>query len=96
MTGRSLLMIGVALIALQGTAQADTLLLDEIDAAGLSDPDRPARGMTMERVEASFGAPVARLGAIGEPPISRWEYADFVVYFEYGHVIHAVAKQHRT
>ena len=31
--------------------------------------------------------------AVGEPPISRWVYADFVVFFEYDRVIHAVIKR---
>lgn len=52
---------------------------------------RPARGMSMERVEATFGAPSQRTPAVGEPPISRWEYPGFVVYFENQLVIHTVA-----
>ena len=28
--------------------------------------------------------------AVGNPPISRWEYPGFVVYFEHEHVIHSV------
>lgn len=53
--------------------------------------DRPARGMTMEKVEATFGAPTNRAAPVGEPPITRWEYPGFVVYFEHQHVIHTVA-----
>lgn len=53
--------------------------------------NRPARGMSMEKVEATFGAPSSRLPAVGEPPISRWEYPGFVVYFENQLVIHTVA-----
>jgi hypothetical protein len=49
------------------------------------------RGMSMERVEASFGAPTLRHGAVGAPPIARWDYPGFVVYFEYQFVIHSVA-----
>jgi hypothetical protein len=50
----------------------------------------PSRGMTMHEVSEKFGAPVHKLGPVGAPPISRWEYAGFVVYFEGDHVIHAV------
>jgi hypothetical protein len=89
MAARIMLLIGCALFAAHGTAWADTLLLDEIDAAQAT-AERPARGMTKARVEARFGAPDARRGAIGDPPISRWEYPGFVVYFEHDHVIHAV------
>jgi hypothetical protein len=52
--------------------------------------DRPARGMSMEKVEAVYGAPSRRDAAIGEPPITRWEYPGFVVYFEHQYVIHSV------
>jgi hypothetical protein len=95
MAARTLLLIGCALIAAHGNARADTLLLDEMEAAAAT-ADRPSRGMSKERVETRFGTPVARRGAVGDPPISRWEYAGFVVYFEYDHVIHAVATQRPT
>jgi hypothetical protein len=45
----------------------------------------------MDKVEAKFGAPSRRVPAVGEPPITRWEYPGFVVYFERDRVIHAVA-----
>jgi len=50
----------------------------------------PARGMTMSQVEQQYGAPSERHAAVGQPPITRWVYADKVVYFEYDHVVHAV------
>ncbi len=52
----------------------------------------PSRGMTMAQVEQSHGAPAMRKAAVGNPPITRWEYEGFIVYFEYRHVIHSVAK----
>jgi len=54
---------------------------------------KPTRGMTQERVEATYGSPQDARAAVGEPPITRWEYADFVVFFEYDKVIHAVSKR---
>jgi hypothetical protein len=50
----------------------------------------PARGMTMSQVASKFGDPLTKVAAVGSPPISRWEYSGFVVYFERDHVIHAV------
>lgn len=50
---------------------------------------RPTRGMTMQQVEAKFGSPVTREAAVGEPPITRWVYDDYTVYFEHQYVIHA-------
>jgi len=51
----------------------------------------PVRGSSMSQVEARFGAPSERYPAVGQPPITRWVYPSFVVYFEYSHVVHAVA-----
>jgi len=51
----------------------------------------PARGTTMAQVERQFGAPAERYPAVGQPPITRWVYPSMVVYFEYDHVVHAVA-----
>lgn len=51
---------------------------------------RPANGMTQSEVEAIYGKPLDWREAVGDPPISSWIYADFVVYFEYDHVIHSV------
>ena len=46
--------------------------------------------MTMKTVEAKFGAPQERHPAVGKPPITRWDYPGFSVFFENEHVIHAV------
>lgn len=53
---------------------------------------KPHRGQSKEQVEQQHGEPVQRFAARGHPPISRWEYPGFIVYFEHGHVIHAVLK----
>ena len=88
-----------ALIMLLGgltlpAAQADTLDMRGTDnAARFEQAGKPSRGMTQARVEQNFGVPAARRGAVGDPPISRWEYSDFVVFFEYDKVIHAVSKR---
>ena len=57
------------------------------------DGSRPMRGTTQAQVESKFGSPVSKKAAVGDPPISRWEYQDFTVYFEYDRVIHAVLKR---
>jgi hypothetical protein len=51
----------------------------------------PTRGSDMSTVEKRFGAPQARPAAVGQPPITRWDYPGFSVYFEYQHVVHSVA-----
>ena len=55
-------------------------------------PQVPVRGMDMANVEHIFGAPLEKQEAVGKPPITRWVYADYVVYFEYNKVLHTVLK----
>jgi hypothetical protein len=55
-----------------------------------ADVATPARGMTMGQVASKFGSPSTKVPAVGNPPISRWDYPGFVVYFERDHVIHTV------
>ena len=55
----------------------------------------PQRGMSMAQVEKQYGAPLRKLSPRGgdsarHPTINRWEYSNFIVYFEKSHVIHAV------
>lgn len=71
--------------------QGDRLIINNLNPADVAAGVRPARGMSMETVESRWGAPVTKRSAIGDPPITRWEYPAFVVYFEYRNVIHAVA-----
>ena len=73
-------------------AQGDSLDMSGMDNTGrFEQSGKPTRGMTTERVAAEFGEPQSREDAVGDPPISRWHYAGFVVYFEYDRVIHSVA-----
>ena len=60
-------------------------------AAAVAAPsDRPENGMRMSDVEARYGAPATRYPAVGQPPITRWDYPGMVVYFEFDRVLHAV------
>lgn len=52
--------------------------------------DLPQRGTSTAQVQGRWGDPRQRVAAVGEPPISRWVYDDFTVYFEHSHVIHSV------
>ena len=57
----------------------------------------PKRGMTMDQVKREYGAPLKVLATRGgsskqQPPIHRWEYSNYIVYFEYSHVIHSVLR----
>jgi len=85
-------LFGLMLVASLGAAQADTLLLEGIQAAAATSSERPRSGQSKAQVEARFGQPSSQKAAVGDPPISSWEYPGFIVYFEYDLVIHAVAK----
>jgi hypothetical protein len=82
-----------ALAALIVAAASTASLADELTtpaAPSAGQANVPARGTPMEKVEAQFGAPTERLPAVGEPPITRWKYPGFEVYFEHQLVIHTV------
>jgi hypothetical protein len=80
----------LAAVLASGFAGAETIAVDSGIAVKESDVITPTRGMTMDQVATKFGAPVTKVPAVGKPPISRWEYPGFVVYFEADHVIHSV------
>jgi hypothetical protein len=93
--------IRIALLALlaivgQMPAQADDLSMPDTGHAPMTTPaamSHPARLMTMDQVEAKFGAPVQKLDAVGEPPITRWLYDGYTVYFEHQLVLHTVMQR---
>jgi hypothetical protein len=90
MNYRALLVSAVLASGLAGIATADMVAVDHGIAVKESDVNTPSRGMTMSQVASKFGEPVTKVAAVGKPPISRWEYPGFVVYFEHEHVIHSV------
>jgi hypothetical protein len=53
----------------------------------------PERGLDKSTVETRLGAPQRVEGPVGEPPITKWIYADYIVVFEYDHVVHTVKRQ---
>lgn len=82
--------VALLLVFSAGIASADTVKMKGISADG--DGVRPTRGMSQASVSAKYGEPEEKRAAVGEPPISQWVYDDFIVYFEYDKVIHAVVK----
>ena len=67
---------------------AETLSTDTGDPAAAA--DRPDRGSSMATVQGRFGEPTNRHAAVGNPPITRWDYPSFAVYFEHDRVLHSV------
>ncbi len=87
---KTLLFAALIATTLPGLCRAETIAVDHGIAVRVPGFPTPARGMKMSEVAARFGDPVSKIPAIGKPPITRWEYRGFVVYFEFDHVIHTV------
>lgn len=68
----------------------DTVVIP-VGSQGPTNMSLPTRGLTQQGVAEQFGEPGQKFAAIGDPPISRWEYGSFTVYFEGNIVIHSVA-----
>ena len=71
-------------------AVAETIVVNETVQVRETQVATPKRGITMSQVEQQFGAPVNRHAAVGQPPITRWDYSGFCVVFERDRVIDAV------
>lgn len=56
----------------------------------------PERGMSKAEVRARFGEPQGAWPPVGQPPISRWDYDGFSVYFENDTTLHSVREQERA
>jgi hypothetical protein len=69
---------------------AETVLVGDQLTVVKSDVARPHGGMSMTAVEAQFGAPHERHETVGTPPITRWDYEHFAVFFEKDRVIDTV------
>ena len=78
--------------AASGAAVAETLVVNDQLTVPSSSVATPKRGSTMTEVEKHFGAPVEKHATVGQPPITRWDYNGFSVFFEHDRVIHAVAR----
>jgi hypothetical protein len=76
------------LLVLSAPALADVLIIDEVRQ--VERMDLPKNGQSKQAIEARFGAPANKQGAVGDPPISRWDYDQYSVYFEHDLVLYSV------
>ncbi|MCY1284383.1 hypothetical protein D9M68_212520 [compost metagenome] len=72
---------------------ADVLTIP-VGSQGDSQVALPARGDSKGAVLDRFGLPDEEHPAVGKPPITRWDYREFSVYFENERVIDAVRQHH--
>ena len=87
---------GLLLLGLSANLSAEEIMMPEPEAEATT-PEAaeysvklPGRGMSMEMVLNRFGEASEKYAAVGEPPITKWTYKNFSVYFESEFVIHAV------
>jgi len=74
------------------TINAETINIRSVgdSPSGIS---KPLNGMSMNSVLQQYGEPENRQNPVGDPPITRWDYAGFSVYFEHNQVIHSVTQR---
>jgi hypothetical protein len=77
------------LIWLPLTASAESLQIP-LGEQGAATIQMPQRGDSRRAVLERFGLADEEHPTIGQPPITRWDYREFSVYFEYDHVINSV------
>lgn len=82
------LAVFTSLFALPPALSADVLLIEEVRQA--DSMNLPANGMTTGEVRARYGEPLQTHPAVGVPPITRWDYDKWSVYFEYDLVLYTV------
>jgi hypothetical protein len=80
--------------AISGVLAADVLLIEEVRQAG--NLDVPENGLSTTDVRARYGEPVTVHAAVGDPPITRWDYGQWSVYFEYDLVLFTVVHKDKV
>ncbi|HET9474196.1 MAG TPA: hypothetical protein VFO82_09900 [Steroidobacteraceae bacterium] len=90
MLARNLKLSVLAIALVASPAIGETLAIDGQVSIKASGVETPQRGATMTAVEAKFGAPANKSSPVGNPPITKWFYPNFVVVFEHDKVLHAV------
>ncbi|MGH8117842.1 MAG: hypothetical protein ACREP0_03820 [Rhodanobacteraceae bacterium] len=88
------MVLGVAPLLLPAPARAESLLMKVQQEQRMN---LPRNGMTMAQVKGRYGEPLKVLPTRGgssryQPPIHRWEYPKYTVYFQNTHVIHSVLR----
>lgn len=83
------------LLAVPFPASAEALEMPAAESAAAPSIALPAKGSLTTEVRKIFGEPTTKHPAVGggsrqQPPITRWDYPGFSVFFENNHVVDAV------
>lgn len=87
----ALVLLALAVLAQPQPLSADVLLIEEVRQAERM--NLPGNGIDKNDVQSRFGEPVKKHTAVGDPPITRWDYDRWSVYFEYDLVLYTVLHQ---
>lgn len=82
--------LAMALLGCCAPAAADILLVPIGQQGQSAQFAVPLLGESRQSVLDTHGEPDKRHPAVGQPPISRWDYPGFSVYFEHQTVIGSV------
>lgn len=85
------LCVGCILLVTCLSTQAQQEIIIPIGQQQTAVTDLPTQGTTAETVLEQFGEPIRVEGPNGKPPITRWYFDSFSVYFESGFVLHSVS-----
>jgi hypothetical protein len=82
--------------ALPAAAHADKLQMSGSGTSSMA----PHKGQTMAQVVKQFGEPQTKHAPVGgsnekQPPITRWDYPGYSVFFEHSHVVDSVVPDMR-
>jgi hypothetical protein len=85
------MVLTLILLASPAVLPADVLLIEQVrQVEGMT---VPVNGLSKVAVEAAFGAPLSTTEPVGDPPITRWNYQHWSVYFEFDRVLFTVLNQ---
>lgn len=84
----ALMLLGVMIVTGKSQVSADVLLIEEVRQS--ENMQLPDNGLSMDEVRSRYGEPDDAIAAVGDPPITRWDYDRWSVYFEYDVVLFTV------
>ena len=89
------LLLPALLLTLALPAHAEVIRIP-LGQQGASDVAMPGRGDSKMQVLERFGLADEEHPTVGQPPITRWDYRAFSVYFEGDRVINSVVHHQRA
>lgn len=84
---KRILLLMALLVPLAAMAETIEIPLGQQGQSGLA---LPKLGESKHAVLERYGLADEEHAPVGKPPITRWDYREFSVYFEYDHVIDSV------